>query len=512
MIITIGSIIYDDNRNEYIVIESIGSGGFGNVFKIKDVKTNAIFALKTLPTEYPNEATLNSFIQEAKSAIKINHTHIIKYWYFHDGQTYKDLPPYIIMEYANNGTLDQFIKEQSDYIENQRLSDIFSQLISGMKEINSKLVHRDIKPQNILIDKELFKISDFGLSKFADESTRTKTFKGYGSELYFAPEAWGMQKNTIQIDIYSMGIVFFQLATLKYPYDIPDNKDYKSMHLYQQAKNPQSINEQLSLAMSQVILKMLEKNTSKRYANWSDIITDLSKVKTATANNSVSSMVDFALRVKVQQDNTLKAEELKKKQRQEEITEINNLVEYQLKESIINPIKEFINTYNQQYIDGNQIIFNKEPFSSENFCYAIKTSSRKELRIEVQTVLPEKCHKKEYYTNWHSGQRATKQVNFTPKLDNKVIQAWGYINHSSGAGYNLILAKENESDIYGSWYTLTNTNSGLSTQRRTPEPFAFDFLDLITEIDNIHALHIYNTQVAELDKNLLLNFLIQYNS
>lgn len=83
-----------------------------------------------------------------------------------------------------------------------------------MIAINAELVHRDIKPENILVSNDVLKISDFGLAKIASESTRTMSFKGYGTIPYIAPEAWNSDKNTIQMDIYSMGIVFYELATL----------------------------------------------------------------------------------------------------------------------------------------------------------------------------------------------------------------------------------------------------------------------------------------------------------
>ena len=93
---------------------------------------------------------------------------------------------------------------------------MFLQLASGMKHINSILVHRDIKPDNILIVDDVLKITDFGLAKYAEATTRSVTFKGYGTKEYCAPEVCKNEKNTIYMDIYSMGIVFYEIATLKY--------------------------------------------------------------------------------------------------------------------------------------------------------------------------------------------------------------------------------------------------------------------------------------------------------
>ena len=117
-----------------------------------------------------------------------------------------------------------------------------------MKCISEHLVHRDIKPENILNFHGVLKITDFGLSKISGESTKTMTFKGYGTSPYVAPEAWNNDRNTIQMDIYSMGIVFYELATLSYPYEKPTVNDpiaFRSMHLFKPAINPSSINKNL---------------------------------------------------------------------------------------------------------------------------------------------------------------------------------------------------------------------------------------------------------------------------
>lgn len=119
-----------------------------------------------------------------------------------------------------DGTLTSLIENQKKtgvQFEKAFLLNVFAQLAEGMREISKFLVHRDIKPDNILICNGKMKISDFGLSKLAGENTRTLTFKGYGSTKYVAPEAWNNDKNTIQMDIYSMGIVFYELAFYLFP-------------------------------------------------------------------------------------------------------------------------------------------------------------------------------------------------------------------------------------------------------------------------------------------------------
>src|SRR5690606_9381868 len=118
------------------------------------------------------------------------------------------------------------------------------QLSEGMRSINEHLVHRDIKLENILIRDGILKIADVGISKPVNEGTRQITFKGAGSVKYTAPERWRNETNTIQNDIYSMGIVFYELATLQHPFDVASEDAYswQQAHFFQNAKPIKEIN------------------------------------------------------------------------------------------------------------------------------------------------------------------------------------------------------------------------------------------------------------------------------
>ena len=171
MIIKPGTIIYDNDKNKYIIIDSEGTGGFASVFKIERENDKSIYALKTLLESYSDDKLLRGLINEANLATNIIHQNVIKYLFFHDGSMFNELPPYIIMEYANQGTLWEIIQKQSakkEFLPNNELRQYFNDLINGMEVINAKLIHRDIKPKNILIKDDILKISDFGLSKIVE--------------------------------------------------------------------------------------------------------------------------------------------------------------------------------------------------------------------------------------------------------------------------------------------------------------------------------------------------------
>ena len=263
MIIQEGTIVYDSGQAEYEVSEFIGNGSFGYVYKIKAIEGGETFALKTIQTPFVDPTTLHAFLNEGNLATKIDHKNVVKQYYFHDGDTYSNLPPYLIMEYASGGTLKDVISskaEEQKFFTVEEMRYYFVQLIDGMKAINEKLIHRDVKPENILVSDNILKISDFGLSKVVTESTRTTTFKGIGCLPYLAPEGWRSEKNTIQMDIYSMGIVFFEIAALEHPLTVQgrDVQSWESAHLHQPPELVDSINSSISPILSQLIMKMID--------------------------------------------------------------------------------------------------------------------------------------------------------------------------------------------------------------------------------------------------------------
>lgn len=346
----IGSVVFDDKRNEYILEDKLGQGGFGYVYKAKRKKDNCTFAIKISLPSFNSEDDKISFQNEITTALKVQGENVIKYEYVHNGDEFENLPPYIIMEYAEGGTLNSILKdEMDDYYDNDTLTNYFLQLANGMKSVNSILVHRDIKPDNILICNGTFKITDFGLAKIASERTRTMTFKGSGTPPYMSPEAWDFQKNTIQMDIYSMGIVFYQLATNIYPYPIEGNspEDFKNIHLYSTATSPERVNRTLSPALASLINKMIEKSAKKRFNNWDEIVELLNKQNSCTTSHT--SVVMKAITARNLEIEAKKKEESIRLQKKHEEESFKKKILSQFENDIISPLEEFIEDFNEQY-------------------------------------------------------------------------------------------------------------------------------------------------------------------
>lgn len=510
MLITSGSLVKDKCGNIYTLNEMIGNGGFGNVYKAHRQTDNKIFAVKTLLPAFETPDTYRSFQNEIEQAALVKSEYVIHYEYAHDGTAYEEYPPYIIMEYANEGTLFNAIEHQSikkEFFTNDFLMQAFFQLANGMNTINKVLIHRDIKPENILIKDGNLKISDFGLSKLSGESTRMLTFKGFGTARYVAPEAWNNDKNTIQMDIYSMGLVFYELATLKYPYNIQNGSDimmYRNAHLFEAPLNPSKINSALPPNIVSIIVRMLEKPTQKRFSNWTEIIAGL-QIE-ATTTNDMYHFVEQAVRFRNESDILAQKQKAEKNKQEQEKRDFCQLVYSQFNSMILNPIRQFAEDFNMHYSGSSKLVINSvNGYSpSPRFSANISFPSGNNVWFDFEAILLEN-HTREVLIDRIFGDEGYRTEHYIPQCNKRNVLAWGQVKDSTDIGFNLILL-DAEQAIYGDWFILINTNSGFSRSRR-PEPFGFDLNELPEEIELIKATHIYNSDLKPLDIQYVLQYI-----
>lgn len=516
MIPTTGSSVLDDQNNEYILDEPIGRGGFGLVYKAHRKNDNAVFAIKTLLSDVGGDEGFRIFENEVALSKGIDSDHVIRYLYTHTGKTYPTLPPYIIMEYAPDKTLEELI---TNAITNKQrfsadaLREMFGQLIDGMKAINAVIVHRDIKPQNILRFGNTLKISDFGLSKYAFESTRSATLKGYGSLLYIAPEGWRNEKNTIQMDIYSMGIVFYQLATLEYPYqDINQFSDVdkiRTAHLSSPI-NKACLNLNLPQNMISVILRMLDKSVEKRYKNWDDIVAGLDAPK--TRDSLLGSAVEQAVKQTLSID-LLKQEKAAALQEKARIkSEFKQVVLFQFEDAIYEPLRSFVEEYNALYQGASRLAINKSfdrttIMNSDRAEFSLLTPFRSRISIEIEIVLLENYKRKNYYDRPFGGDKYIEE-NYIPECDKRKVLAWGYVQVDQGEGFNLLLLeKANGDDSYGDWFILENHPSAFvrGNQRGA---FPFKFNELVNGVAELHVMSLVESTLKPLHAQDLYDFVL----
>ncbi|MCR5335976.1 MAG: serine/threonine protein kinase [Synergistes sp.] len=506
MIITVGSIVKDDSGKTYVLDESIGSGGFGSVFKAHCEQNTNIVAIKVLQNSFDSDESYLTFQKETNQAKLLSSENVIKYMYIHDGKEFSEYPPYIIMEYTDGGTLRDLIKHQDGkQFDIEILKNIYLQLANGMNCISEHLVHRDIKPENILNFNGVLKITDFGISKISEESTKTLTFKNSGTPYYIAPEAWNGDKNTIQMDIYSMGIVFYELATLAYPYKIPIKTDYSSirdMHLYNSPIKPTSINGNLPPNIVSIIIKMIEKPTQRRFKNWDEIIGAL-EVE-AQPRDDLSVFVNRAVSLRNDKDLQLQKQLAEKKKAEEERENHIRLAYAQYVNTVSLPIREFAERFNSQYPHEKSICIkesNPSCSSSPNFSTTVMMPSGCDIKIIGKILFREQFIRSEQTVF----DEAPKMVNYIPQCNNRDIILWCKVADTECLGFNLLLLKNNDS-IYGDWYILENSTNAFTRTYR-PSPFGFELSELPKEINNIGAIYYYKMDLNPLSRSKLLEYI-----
>lgn len=438
------------NNEIYTIQGFIKNGGFGYVYKAQRKSDNKIFAVKEFQNTI-NDNNKFSFMNEIEMAQTIISPHTIKYEFVNDGKLFSDLPFYIIMEYAENGSLNDEIEKRKDknaFFNENELLRMFLELAYGMKDINKRIVHRDIKPDNILITNQGIKITDFGLSKYIDEATRYLTFKGYGTEKYCSPEVWKKEKNTILMDIYSMGIVFYELASLNYPYEITNN-NYSEAHLYKNIQPISKWNISIPVGISLMITRMLEKTKSKRFQSWDEIIDYLENIK--QDDTSINNMAEKAVNAQINYIMAQQKRDATKEIIESKKYEIEKIVNLQYENEIMEPLNSYINNFNLGYY---KMSFDKCEFGDGGFGGIINLPNGKDILIQIDSPIDSEIGRPE---GEKAGIKIYWQNVILPTFMSREVYAWGSISLDSPMhmGFNILLLKDND-DSYGEWFIAYN--------------------------------------------------------
>ena len=284
MILRLGLILAGEhNSTQYEVRHFIGNGMNGEVYEVLDHNSNSIKAVKVSVDALMLE-------REAEAAIKIEHPNVVRYFEYRKAVIDDSNIQYIVMEYLPNGDLRKMInqqKEKGELFSIESLLSVMSQLASGLSTINMALIHRDLKPENCLFSGETLKISDFGLSKYVEEVTRTQTYKGEGTYPYMAPETWGLSHQSVQTDIYSLGIMFYELVTLQRPFEAQNWLAWSRQHRFALPPHPIEKNPQIGYAFDGMIRRMMEKEPSKRYQSAEEILRIIEQYSIDTSKEKI---------------------------------------------------------------------------------------------------------------------------------------------------------------------------------------------------------------------------------
>lgn len=261
----------------YEIIEKIGEGGMAEVYKAKCHLLNRYVAVKILKPEYAKDETfVKRFRREAQSAAALTHANIVSVY---DVGAEGDIN-YIVMELLESKTLKDYIEEHGAMPSDLVLK-ISAQIASALETAHkAHIIHRDIKPQNIVLNKNMVaKVTDFGIAKITNVPSATITSFGstMGSVHYFSPEHAKGGYTDEKSDIYSLGVVMYEMATGKLPFDADSPVSVALKQIQEDPVPPIDVNSNVSPALNQIILKALQKSTALRYQNATEVISDISQ-------------------------------------------------------------------------------------------------------------------------------------------------------------------------------------------------------------------------------------------
>ncbi|MCF0107001.1 MAG: Stk1 family PASTA domain-containing Ser/Thr kinase [Holdemanella sp.] len=259
--------------NRYKILSLIGQGGMADVYKANDMILNRIVAIKILRKKLNDDAmALVRFQREASAASRLSHPNVVDIYDVGEDNGLH----YIVMEYIRGRTLKQLLIKRGALSQEESIY-IMKQLVSAVKQAHEhNIIHRDIKPQNVLVkDDGRVKITDFGIALAGDSVQLTLNNAVMGSAHYLAPESAKGSEPTKQIDIYSLGIVFYELLTGIVPYTGKTPTEIALKHLREPFPYPRNIQPKIAQSVENIVLKATAKMPEDRYSSCAEMLFDL---------------------------------------------------------------------------------------------------------------------------------------------------------------------------------------------------------------------------------------------
>ncbi len=261
----------------YEITELIGIGGMANVYKAYDVIENRVVAVKILREEYMgNEEMRRRFKNESKAMAVLNHSNVMRVY----DVSFSDRMQSIVMEYIDGITLKEYIEQQGS-LKWKEAVHFTVQTLRALQHAHDKgIVHRDIKPQNImLLSDGTIKITDFGIARFARSETRTLTDKAIGSVHYISPEQAAGAATDARTDLYAVGVILYEMLTGRVPFEADTPVSVALKQIQSTAVPPRQINPSIPEGLQEITLHAMEKDITKRYQSAAQMLRDIDEFK-----------------------------------------------------------------------------------------------------------------------------------------------------------------------------------------------------------------------------------------
>lgn len=261
----------------YEITQLVGVGGMANVYKATDLVENRLVAVKVLRDEFmDNEEFLRRFRNESKAVASLSHENIVKVYDVSFSQKMHS----IVMEYIEGDTLKEYI-DQRGKLSWKETVDYTEQILHALQHAHDNgIVHRDIKPQNIMrLPSGTVKVTDFGIARFARSITKTITDRAIGSVHYISPEQ--AQGGTIdeKTDIYSVGVMMYEMLTGRLPFDADSPVTVALKQIQSEPPRPGSINPEIPEGLEMITMRAMQKDSTRRYQSAAEMLRDIDDFK-----------------------------------------------------------------------------------------------------------------------------------------------------------------------------------------------------------------------------------------
>lgn len=490
MLLRTGSVLAgEQNQNQYEVKRFIDNGMNGEVYEILDHSDMSIKAAKVSANSLMLE-------REAEAAKRIIHPNVARYFEYREAVVDDSEVHYIVMEYLPDGDLRRRLSQQQEKGELFGLELLLGwmlQLASGLRAINEVIVHRDIKPENILFLKDILKISDFGLSKYVEDTTRVETYKGEGTYPYMAPETWQLSHQSFQTDIYSLGIMFYELVTLQRPFEAQNWLAWSQEHRFTVLPHAIEKNSQIGYVLDGMIQRMMEKEPSGRYQSAEEILQVIEQCSVSTTEKRPTTIPDTLVAAARQKYDSENKKTQAQKLEQDRKQELNQKFIYGFQE-LVGRLDGIVNELNQQ-IQVRPIQRSVSPKHQDRIDFQYYDRSL------IISALP-------LIDNISSIDFGDKNKIEEKGLIGAACLRLVYQGHARG-GINFILVLE-QGKMYGIWKTCEIRNRAGMIRQESYEPFAVDNVsvllhDLVMHWRGVTDIHIVS--IKEFSANDFMPFL-----